>query len=257
MYSSEQSDILLKSVNQIPPSARVQNSAKKLSFTYDSNSLFESKSATLYSLGTTEYIDAQYGGRLVYTEQPTLELSPGKYKVVRNSQSVAWKHGWRVSRMSVAIGKQLELEDSQLRDLELAALLHDISTTKIPPAILWKPIQLTPAETEEMKQHPAKSAQVVAKFGELHQVREYILHHHERFDGSGYPDGLAGADIPIGARIIAVADAYDAMTTARSYREAVPHTCALAELLANAGGQFDPRCVQAFMAEEPCSLNIA
>lgn len=156
-------------------------------------------------------------------------------------------HSLRVSRFSVVIGKKLGLSDDQLRDIELGGILHDIGKIGVPESILWKPDKLNKEEKEIMARHPVKSAQIIGELKGLKRAREYVRHHHEYFDGSGYPDGLAGDDIPIGARLIMVSDAYDAMTTDRPYRDAIGHDKAMEELKRMSGKQFDPDVVEALL----------
>jgi response regulator RpfG family c-di-GMP phosphodiesterase len=156
-------------------------------------------------------------------------------------------HSLRVSRFAVLIGRQLALSPEHLRDVELGGILHDIGKIGVPESILWKPGSLTPEEKEIMSKHPVTSAEIIGDLKGLWRAREYVKHHHEYYDGTGYPDGLAGEDIPIGARIILVSDAYDAMTTDRPYRQAIGHEKAVAELKKLAGKQFDPTVVNALM----------
>ncbi len=157
-------------------------------------------------------------------------------------------HSLRVSRISVLIGKALGLQEEDLRDLELGGILHDIGKIGVPESILWKPSSLTPEERDIMREHPLKSAQIIGELRGLRRARDYVKHHHEFFDGTGYPDGLAGDTIPLGARIILVSDAYDAMTTDRPYREAIGHQKAINELKNKAGSQFDPKVVDALLS---------
>ena len=156
-------------------------------------------------------------------------------------------HSLRVSRFSVIIGKKLGLTEEQLKDIELGGILHDIGKIGVPESILWKPDKLTPEEKEIMAKHPEKSAQIIGELRGLKRAREYVKHHHEYFDGTGYPDGLSGDDIPIGARLIMVSDAYDAMTTDRPYRKAIGHDKAIEELKRMSGKQFDPKVVEALL----------
>lgn len=156
-------------------------------------------------------------------------------------------HSLRVSRISMLIGKTMGLPFEDLRDIELGGILHDIGKIGVPESILWKPAQLTPDEREVMRKHPSISAQIIGELRGLRRAREYVKHHHEYFDGNGYPDGLKGDEIPVGARIILVSDAYDAMTTDRPYRKAIGHERALKELEAGRGTQFDPVVVDALM----------
>jgi diguanylate cyclase (GGDEF)-like protein/putative nucleotidyltransferase with HDIG domain len=157
-------------------------------------------------------------------------------------------HSRRVQQLALAIGRELELSHAELELLGYAALFHDIGKLGIPDAILLKPGNLNPAEWVVMASHAAEGASIINRLGFLSDAVPAIRHHHERFDGSGYPDRLAGDDIPLGARIIHVADAYDSMLTTRVYRPARPADAALTELRANAGTQFCPRCVGALDA---------
>ncbi len=167
-------------------------------------------------------------------------------------------HSLRVSRYAVAIGRATGLSDAELRDLELAGILHDVGKIGVPESILWKPAQLTAEEEAIMAQHPLRSAKIIGDIPALSRVRSWVLHHHEHIDGCGYPDHLSGEAIPYGSRIILVADAYDAMTTDRPYRRAIGHDCAVAELLKHSGSQFDAAVVKALISivgEEGAALN--
>jgi diguanylate cyclase (GGDEF)-like protein/putative nucleotidyltransferase with HDIG domain len=161
----------------------------------------------------------------------------------RDAQAVG--HSQRVRRLALAIGRQLDLSEVELDLLGHAALLHDIGKLAIPDEILLKPARLAAEEWRLMRRHADEGAKIVDHLGYLADAVPAIRHHHERYDGSGYPDGLAGDDIPLGARIIHVADAIDSMLTSRVYRPAMSEADALAELRAGAGTQFCPRCVHA------------
>jgi diguanylate cyclase (GGDEF)-like protein/putative nucleotidyltransferase with HDIG domain len=154
-------------------------------------------------------------------------------------------HSRRVQQLALAIGRGLGLSQAELDLLGHAALFHDIGKLAIPDAILLKPASLTPDEWALMQRHADEGARIIDRLGFLNDAVPAIRHHHERFDGTGYPDGLAGEDIPLGARIIHVADALDSMLTTRIYRAARPADEALEELRAASGTQFCPRCVGA------------
>ena len=154
-------------------------------------------------------------------------------------------HSRRVQQLALAIGRELGLSQAELDLLGHAALFHDIGKLAIPDAILLKPASLTPDEWALMQRHAEEGARIIDRLGFLNDAVPAIRHHHERFDGTGYPDRLAGEDIPLGARIIHVADALDSMLTTRIYRAARPAAEALEELRASAGTQFCPRCVAA------------
>jgi diguanylate cyclase (GGDEF)-like protein/putative nucleotidyltransferase with HDIG domain len=154
-------------------------------------------------------------------------------------------HSRRVQRLALAIGRELDLSQPELDLLGHAALFHDIGKLAVPDAILMKPAELDTAEWRLMRRHADEGARIIDRLGFLADAVPAIRHHHERFDGSGYPDGLQGEEIPLGARIIHVADALDSMLTSRIYRQALSEDEALAELRAEAGSQFCPRCVRA------------
>jgi two-component system response regulator RpfG len=162
----------------------------------------------------------------------------------------AGPHLERMARYSGLFAEALGLPDEEVRVIELAAPLHDIGKIGLPDAIVRKPGALTPEEVEFMRTHPRIGHDILAgstsRFVQLGAT--IALRHHERWDGSGYPDGMAGRDIPIAARIVAVADVLDALTTPRSYRDAWSMDRALEYLQAEAGGKFDPEVVAAVMS---------
>ncbi|HNW92555.1 MAG TPA: GAF domain-containing protein [bacterium] len=157
-------------------------------------------------------------------------------------------HSERVTRVSGFIGRQLNLPLEQQQMLERAAQLHDIGKVGIPALILGKKGRLTPEEYETIKDHAAMGARIISPIKKLNREMLIIRHHHERYDGNGYADGLAGEAIPYESRIISVADAFDAMVSTRSYRPAMKFSDAVAELERCAGSQFDPVIVRAFVA---------
>ncbi len=156
-------------------------------------------------------------------------------------------HSERVTAYSVMLGQDLGLTGEELDELRYAALLHDIGKIRIRDHILHKPGRLTEEEFEEMKKHPQYGVEIMEPVRAFRQILPFMLHHHERFSGGGYPDGLRSEDIPFGARIMCVADCFDAMTSDRPYRRGMPKPDALAELSKHSGSQFDPRVVEAFL----------
>jgi putative nucleotidyltransferase with HDIG domain len=155
-------------------------------------------------------------------------------------------HSQRVQEIALSVARELGLSDKELDAIAHAGLFHDIGKLGVPDAILIKPAKLTQQEYELMKQHPADGANIVAKFGRLRAAVPLIRHHHERWDGNGYPNGLAGSEIPLGAAIVGLADAWDAMTTDRPYHRALDATEAEEELRKHRGTQFAPEVVDAF-----------
>jgi diguanylate cyclase (GGDEF)-like protein len=162
-------------------------------------------------------------------------------------------HSETVSALAAAIGAEMGLDENIVDQLALGGLLHDIGKIGIPDSLLQAPRGLTPVEFETIKAHPALGFSLLEGLG-IAPIDEWILHHHENWDGTGYPDRLAGEDIPLGARIIRVADAFEAMTANRPYRTAQTVEYALAELRANAGTQFE---ITAVAAVEACVANSA
>lgn len=154
-------------------------------------------------------------------------------------------HSERVAKLAVAIAEELRMDNDFISHLQYAALLHDIGKIGIPEEILNKPCKLSEDEFSKIKTHPALGASIVKNVDFLAQASSFIMYHHERMDGSGYPMGLKGKEIPLGAQIIAVADVFDALTTDRPYRKAWNPKDALAELERNSGVQFRPAVIKA------------
>ena len=156
-------------------------------------------------------------------------------------------HSPRVADLAVQLGQRLGMETDEIQLLRWAALLHDVGKLAVDDDILKKPGPLSVSEWEQMRLHPAYGQSIVSRDGFLRQVAEIVYCHHERYDGTGYPRGLVGDEIPLGARMFAVADAYDAMTSDRPYRPALSHGQAIEEIERNAGSQFDPGVVAAML----------
>ena len=156
-------------------------------------------------------------------------------------------HADSVARFSLKVAEELRFSDSQKNYLQLAALLHDIGKIDIDQKILNKPTPLTDDELSTIKKHPRMGEEIARSIPTFERLSPIIRHHHERFDGKGYPDGFSGNKIQIEARIIAVAEAYDFMTTKKPFREALPAKNAFMELEKNASAQFDPEIVEIFL----------
>jgi len=156
-------------------------------------------------------------------------------------------HSERVARYSIAIGKNLELPEKDMRNLRISALLHDVGKIGIDDRILRKPGALSDDEFEVMKQHPAKGAAIMSGVAQLIDIIPGMKYHHEKWSGGGYPDGLEGEQIPMQARIVAIADTFDAMTTNRPYQKAMELGYVVEKIKSFAGTRFDPRVVEAFV----------
>jgi len=154
-------------------------------------------------------------------------------------------HSNRVADMTYDIAKELGLKGHRLETIHLAAHLHDIGKIGISEKVLNKPGKLLPAEWEEIKRHPEIGFNILHKSQHMKEISEIVLYHHERWDGKGYPEGLKENRIPLGSRIIAVADSIDAMTFDRPYRSAMSWADCKREIMKNSGVQFDPEVVKA------------
>ena len=166
-------------------------------------------------------------------------------------------HSQRVAEISVAIAGKLELPPVITEQIRLAGSVHDIGKIGVRESILNKPRGLTNKEYQQLKSHCEAGERILAPIVETELIVKSVRHHHEHYDGSGYPDGLCGTQIPLGARILAVADAYDAMTSHRPYREAMNVEIAVNEIVRGTGTQFDPEVVQAFFKSRKIISDIA
>jgi len=163
-------------------------------------------------------------------------------------------HTRRVAALARLIARELHLSRRLQDDIYAAGSLHDLGKIGIPDAILLKPGSLERCEWDEMKKHPVMGASLLAPYRHLANVTAIMRHHHEKFDGTGYPDGIAGTDIPIGARVITLADTFMVITDGRQYRAARTVDEAVAEIKRCAGSQFDPQIVEAFLTLDPFTL---
>jgi hypothetical protein len=166
--------------------------------------------------------------------------------VVESRDPYTADHSRRVAEYAVSLGRGIGLGERELHSLELAGRLHDLGKIGVDNSVLFKPGLLTPDEYEVMQQHPELSGRILQPFDFARRETQYIHLHHERIDGEGYPYGLLGEEIPLAARILSIADAFDAMTTDRPYREGMSRERALEILRENAGTQFDAQLVEAF-----------
>ena len=158
----------------------------------------------------------------------------------------AGKPSEMIAGAAIELALGLGLPDSEIERIRVASLLHDLGKLAIPEEILTKPGELNDPEWRIVSEHPKIGQVILEQAGALRDAATIVLHHHEWFDGRGYPHGLAGEEIPVGARIVAIADAYEAMVAGRPYRDAITHQAAIAELRRHAGMQFDPHLVEAF-----------
>jgi putative nucleotidyltransferase with HDIG domain len=157
----------------------------------------------------------------------------------------ATRHASRVAALAEILARRLGW--LELDALRLGGVVHDLGKLAVPRRVLMKRSALTPAELARIREHPSAGARLLAPITRARPALPYVLFHHERWDGDGYPTGRAGAEIPVGARVLAVVDAFDAMTSDRPYRRALPAESAIEEVERCAGGQFDPVVARAFV----------
>jgi diguanylate cyclase (GGDEF)-like protein/putative nucleotidyltransferase with HDIG domain len=189
------------------------------------------------------------------------ELYAGKRQLTLGRKDLSWaaalahavdsrlggEHSQETAHLAAAIAERLGWEEAQIRLLRITAMLHDVGKVALSDRVLQKPGPLTPDERREVEQHSTAGAAIVSRIDGLETIVPWIRHSHERLDGSGYPEGLAGEAIPMASRILAVADAFDAMRSDRPYQGPRSEVVALDELRRSAGTQFDPRCVDALI----------
>ncbi len=175
-------------------------------------------------------------------------------RTLSGRESWAGKPSTLIAEASVAMARSIDLPAGELDRIRTASLLHDLGKLAIPDEILGKPGDLAASEWRVVAEHPKIGQVVLEQAGALRDAATIVLHHHEWYDGRGYPHGLAGAEIPIGARIVSIADAYEAMIAGRPYRAAISHAEAVAEMRRQAGVQFDPELVEMFVALFPAGV---
>ncbi|MEW6697605.1 MAG: HD-GYP domain-containing protein [Bacillota bacterium] len=183
----------------------------------------------------------EYGRRDVYLKSISALTS-----AIDAKDAYTRNHSRNVARYAVALGEGLGLSEEELTHIHFGAILHDIGKIGVPEFILNKPGRLSLEEFQTIKAHPTIGAHILSPIDFLKEALNVVLYHHERFDGSGYPEGLRGEAIPYTARLTSIADAWDAMTSQRAYRDALPLNTAVRELQKGAGSQFDPVMVNVF-----------
>ena len=187
--------------------------------------------------------------KAVYDDlQDTEQVLTALARAVEAKDSYTEAHTERVARNALNLGQAAGMDEAELRQLFRGGLIHDIGKIGVPDAVLTKPGPLDAAELEIMRRHPEIGEKICNSLRSSATVRAVIRHHHEHWNGSGYPDGLAGDEIPLAARVVAVCDAFDAMTSDRSYRRGMRPAAAISILREGAGTQWDPHLVEAFIA---------
>jgi HD-GYP domain-containing protein (c-di-GMP phosphodiesterase class II) len=260
----QQGDLSLANTNYLPLSVRKGQSAAILALSTDIDGrtyTVESASSgaaggqpdpqpTLYCLGEACYIETKAPALFKFAGHADILLEPGIYKVSKKSQYIHVEHGRDVAKYALPIARALNFDSQHLLELEFAAKVHDIGLKGM-EATLWKPQWFSADDWQTVQEHPARGAEIIEKLkGRIplatERVKQYILHHHEHFDGSGYATGLAGEDIPIGSRILLIADAFHAMTSWRPFRQPLPEHTALDRLWGDAGYRYDRNLLEVF-----------
>jgi putative nucleotidyltransferase with HDIG domain len=185
----------------------------------------------------------------LYEEQQKIVLGSIKSLVMLLDTRVPqeYTHSPYFNRLVKAIAREMQLDERQVQSIEYASMLHDAGKVDIPLEILTKTTKLTPREVNIIKHHPVKGAEILKHLQILRPAIPIIMHHHEKYNGTGYPSKLKKGQIPLGARIMAVADAFEAMVYGRPYRERVSVAAAIKEIKRKSGSQFDPKVVEAFL----------
>lgn len=209
------------------------------------NNVFElpSLSTALSLLGMASQVELLKSENRKISEQAARTI----LKALDVKDNYTFGHSMRVAYFSLVTGTEAELSPEEMYELELSAIFHDIGKIGTPDAVLNKPSRLSEEEFQIMKQHPEKSYEILQDFPMFEKIATNARLHHERFDGKGYPLGLKGEDIPTAARIILIADTFDAMTSTRPYRKGLPYEVAFEELIQFSGTQFDPNLVKMFI----------
>ncbi len=198
------------------------------------------------ALATIALVEAYHPYKLLSDQRDVLFASLTMIaQAIDLKDAYTGRHARDASKIAVRIARRLTLREPDVRKIRIAGILHDIGKVGVSGRIIRKPSSLEPEEMRAMRQHPVIGAEIMQPVELLKGAAEIVRHHHENFDGSGYPDGLRGEQIPIGSRVVFVADAFNAITTDRPYRKARPKREAMEVLKANSGKQFDPKVVNA------------
>lgn len=209
------------------------------------NNVFElpSMSTALSLLGMAAQVETLKEDNKKIAEQAARTI----LKALDAKDNYTFGHSMRVAYFSLVTGAEAGFTKDEMYDLELSAIFHDIGKIGTPDAVLNKPSRLSEDEFQVMKQHPENSYEILKDFAVFQKIADNARLHHERYDGKGYPLGLKGEEIPVAARIILIADTFDAMTSTRPYRKGLPYEVAFEELLQFSGTQFDPNLVKLFI----------
>jgi len=240
---ADKTEKIIKNINKLAQKEKIQNIDISISFGYETKKYEEQDNQEVFRKAE----DYMYKRKLFESSCMRGKTVNTIINTLNEKNKREEQHSVRVSELCKSMGESLELTERKIHELKTAGLLHDIGKIAIEENILNKPGKLTDDEFKEIKRHPEIGYRILSTVNELSEIAEYILLHHEMWNGNGYPKGLKGEDIPIESRIIAIADAYDAMTSERSYRNPLSEAFAIEELQRNAGIQFDSELVNVFV----------
>ncbi|OPJ61263.1 HD domain-containing phosphohydrolase [Clostridium chromiireducens] len=234
---------IIKNINNLAKKEEIQNLDISISFGYETKCHEEEMIQEIF----TKAEDYMYKRKLFESSNMRGKTIDTIINTLNEKNKREEEHSVRVSELCELMGKNIGLPERKIQELENAGLLHDIGKIAIEESILNKPGMLTEDEYNEIKRHPEIGYRILSTVNEMSEIAKYVLSHHEMWNGKGYPKGIKGLDIPIESRIIAIVDAFDAMTSERSYRKALSEEFAIAELRRNSGIQFDPELVNVFI----------
>ena len=234
---------IIKNINNLTQKEKVQNIDISISFGYETKKYVEEDNQEIFRKAE----DYMYKKKLFESPSMRGKTLNAIVNALNEKNEREEQHSVRVSELCESMGKALDLTEREIQELKTVGLLHDIGKIAIEEHILNKPGKLTCDEVKEIKRHPEIGYRILSTVNEMSEIAEYVLLHHEMWNGNGYPKGLKGEDIPLESRIISIADAYDAMTSERSYRKPLSEAFAIEELQRNAGIQFDSELVNVFI----------
>lgn len=212
----------------------------------------ECDNGTKYFSPKSKFVELKTVAYLKHQKLGEIRIESGLYKIRMRSEYLHAEHGRRVADYALLLGRALELDEQHLEELKFASRVHDVGFVGC-EEVLWKPIWFSDDDWAQVQQHPVRSAKVVDALKRRNgaatdRSHQYVLYHHEHIDGSGYPYGIGDDEIPVGAKILLIADAFEAMTSWRPFREPLPEYAALDRLWGDAGHRFDQKLLELFAA---------
>lgn len=256
-HKYEQGDVVLSRTDYVSPSFNSQSVQGSISLTSDIDGhayrlVVENgaEPAMLYWFGNTKLVRVTESAVLKHPRYKDVPVMSGLYKVRKHSSYLHAEHGRRVSQYALWVGRALGFDEKHLAELEFASRIHDVGFVGC-EEVLWQTKWFEPDDWARVQQHPVRGAKIMGpligrRTDATERAQKYVLYHHEHLDGSGYPYGIAGDEIPLGARILLIVDAFEAMTSWRPFREPLPEHVAMNRLREDAGYRYDGELVEIF-----------